>query len=280
VSLHDSLQQLDPLFCRLPTSPELRPGASPEDLRLLEQRVSGGLPDDLRVWFEWHDGQENPAALSPDTNWTLLSLAQALAAWRFFTDPSQEFLLPYEKHWFPLFGNGGGDHLVYVLGKPDRAALVEYWHDDAERPVAYAGLREWAEEARKALRALPLLCERPVMASWESVPPEQLTLYVGCVVGCKNLGVAKRVREIARVPLSGLVSGMKAGAPKPVFTCALGSQPGCLERASAVRSVLKIRHILEEAGIESFLAASEDGTSTTVPVDVKALEALATRCIS
>jgi cell wall assembly regulator SMI1 len=50
--------------------PLLRPGADAKELEYLAQEVFGGrtVPEELRVWFAWHDGQKRYESL---TAWAL-----------------------------------------------------------------------------------------------------------------------------------------------------------------------------------------------------------------
>lgn len=147
----------------------LRPPASPADLaRLADTCFAGKLPADLAALFAWHDGQSSDGdPLSPESNYTLHSIASALSAHAFLSAPAADIQQPWSASWLPLFENGAGDHLVY-----DRGALLEYRHDDAGRPVRFASLDAWASEVADALAKLkPKKLLTPARYRWEAAEP-------------------------------------------------------------------------------------------------------------
>lgn len=122
-----NLSALDALIAaKLPAvAVTLRPPASAKHLAKLARLFGGALPDDVRAWFRWHDGQAGSASLIPSTNWRALSIDGVIAAAKVVA----------HDEGIPLFENGSGDHLVWRRG-----VLVTYFHDDDDRPRAYASL--------------------------------------------------------------------------------------------------------------------------------------------
>lgn len=153
VPLQDRLRNLDALLAKAAPAAfaAFRPGASPKALAVLEKKALAGkdLPDDLRVFFQWHDGQTKPASLSGEANWTPLSAAEALDAWTFLNHPKTERTGTWKDAWLPLFANGAGDYLVYETGGAAPGALRVYRHDGAGRAVAHASLEAWAAALEK-----------------------------------------------------------------------------------------------------------------------------------
>jgi cell wall assembly regulator SMI1 len=55
----------------------------------------------------------------------------------------------WRRGWIPFLANGGGDHLCLDLAAEDGGVpgqLIEFWHEDADRPVTYPDLDTWLAE--------------------------------------------------------------------------------------------------------------------------------------
>jgi cell wall assembly regulator SMI1 len=137
---------LDKLWKERVPSLLLRPGNA-GGASALAKALGAELPPELELWFSWHDGQTESTPLSDESTFFLHSSASAADAYAFLRSEAEA----YDPAWVPLFENGGGDHRVY-----DRTtgAIVSYWHDDAERPVAFESLVAWAKATAAALDKL------------------------------------------------------------------------------------------------------------------------------
>jgi cell wall assembly regulator SMI1 len=149
--LSSTLAKIDDALAR--TAPDvhktLKKGARPAKLSLLRKAMS--VPDDAVDLFAWHDGQRGARQLHPEDNRTLLSVDEALDAWRFLCDPANEIMKPWSKTWLPLLTNGAGDYVCIETGTKRRGALITYYHDDKTRPSEYASVTAWAEALLGAL---------------------------------------------------------------------------------------------------------------------------------
>jgi len=128
-------------------------GASDASLKKLAKRIFGGrpLPEDVEAFFRWHDGQQKVASLSDDDHRTPMSISDAIEAWEFLSDPTEEVKQPWSKTWLPLFTNGAGDFLVYETSGKKAGSLIGYRHDDEDRAIAHESLLAWATKLEKAL---------------------------------------------------------------------------------------------------------------------------------
>src|SRR5437870_5083314 len=88
------------------------------------------VPDDVLALFRWHDGQKKQVNLHPEDNRCLLSVDDALDAWKFLGDPEEEICQPWSKTWLPLLGNGAGDYVCVETAKKGAGTLVTYYHDN------------------------------------------------------------------------------------------------------------------------------------------------------
>lgn len=139
----------------------LRKGATAAALAKLEHTV-GALPDELRAWFAWHDGQSGHASIGPRDNDRLVSSAEAADAWKFLEEEGNG---PWKAAWLPVMTNGAGDYVVYDCGN---GRLVRYYHDDEARPAAAKSLAAWAS-------ATAASWERSIASTQPAPPPDGWT---------------------------------------------------------------------------------------------------------
>lgn len=130
----------------------LQPGAGAGELKDLSQHIFGGLslPEELTVWFGWHNGQEGYDPPSPDNNLTLLPIRMAIECWDVCNDP--ETMRPWSRSWLPLFENGAGDYWVYETEGKKAGSLIAYWHDEKSRTQVFESLTAWASDLVKVLK--------------------------------------------------------------------------------------------------------------------------------
>jgi nitrous oxidase accessory protein NosD/cell wall assembly regulator SMI1 len=135
------------------TAGTMKGGASSASLATLSTAVfeGGPLRDDVAAFFQWHDGQSKVASVHPDDNRTPMSIDEAVEAWTFLCDPTEEVQQPWSATWLPLLTNGAGDYLCVETAGDDAGTLVEYWHADEDRKRRYEGLDAWANEVIAAL---------------------------------------------------------------------------------------------------------------------------------
>jgi cell wall assembly regulator SMI1 len=151
MTLAKKLEAIDALLAevRPATAKAMRPGASDAALAALAKAIGAAvLPDDVAAFFRWHDGQATPRSLREDDNRTPMSVDDALDAWSFLSDPTEDVLQPWKKTWLPVLENGAGDHLCFDLAD---GSLVAYWHAEEDRRVEHASLAAWADDVIASL---------------------------------------------------------------------------------------------------------------------------------
>jgi cell wall assembly regulator SMI1 len=134
----------------------LAAGASAATLTTLKKTV-GALPDELSLWFGWHDGQKGSLAIVPSGNDRLMSAKAVGSAWKRL---AEEAALPRNAEWLPILENGAGDYVMYDRAK---GHLVRYYHDETMRPKAASSLAQWALEVADAWSAVKV-SEQPATA--------------------------------------------------------------------------------------------------------------------
>jgi len=114
----------------------LRPPVTEEQLRQAEAEIGARLPEEVRVWFGWHDGVDESAGVQTSLPFLreLVSLDLALdLRWEFLSDaPRPEYT--YRSAWLP-FASAGPSNAFVVDCSGGTAALtpihiVDFWTDE------------------------------------------------------------------------------------------------------------------------------------------------------
>jgi cell wall assembly regulator SMI1 len=117
----------------------LRPGAGPERLEHLERELGRPLPDELRAWLGWHDGQSDELIGALVETWTPLSAEQIAQQWR---EQQQEKPPGWKAEWIPLLDDTQGDLVVLDPTQPGHP-LREVWSGRDDHPVTAPSLLAW-----------------------------------------------------------------------------------------------------------------------------------------
>jgi cell wall assembly regulator SMI1 len=127
--------------------------ATDEALNQLQEKCFGGdtIPEDFKQLYQWHNGQSGYGSLNQADNYTFMPIDAVIAAWEFLNDPMEEVLEPISQSWIPFADNGAGDYLVYEIAAGDnQGKVLNYWHDDVQRPIASESLLAWAQSVLNA----------------------------------------------------------------------------------------------------------------------------------
>lgn len=128
----------------------LRPGASDEALASAEAALGAPLPPAFRAFYRWRDVQ-GPGFYTPWLeNLTVLPLRAGVQASQTLTGLLQAGAFDlanwWHPRWLPSLDDGAGNHLCLDLagsftGRPGQ--IIEFWHDDAARPVVAPDFATW-----------------------------------------------------------------------------------------------------------------------------------------
>jgi cell wall assembly regulator SMI1 len=127
--------------------PALLPGASAADLDGLSRALGAPLPDELRTWLTWHNGQDPDVVGAFEESWNLMSAGQIADAKKELDGAAHE---GWDKAWIPFLDDDGGDYLVLDPTQPG-AAVRECWQGRAEHGVVAPSLAAWVEGFLRAL---------------------------------------------------------------------------------------------------------------------------------
>ncbi|WP_102272066.1 SMI1/KNR4 family protein [Cytobacillus massiliigabonensis] len=139
----------------------LQPGASDEELQLIEDTLGVTLPEEMKCFYKVYNGQEWDLGVNPFVrNLTLSPTSEIIDNWCFLQeefDPDDDLELDSSKElkpflwnskWIPIAANGGGDYLC-IDTDPSEAGvegqLLYFWHDWGNRSVKAKSLFEFIE---------------------------------------------------------------------------------------------------------------------------------------
>jgi cell wall assembly regulator SMI1 len=146
---------------------DMRPGASPDEIRSAEDQLGCVLPKAARGWYAIHNGSESCALLE---YWDFYSLAEAVGAWKalkkiydtgFFDEFHSDPVGPIRTEWWhpawiPITGEPRGDHLCLDLA-PRRGGhkgqVISWVHDESVREVVAPTFSAWFEQLADGLEA-------------------------------------------------------------------------------------------------------------------------------
>ncbi|MCA0218566.1 MAG: hypothetical protein LCH43_14610 [Actinobacteria bacterium] len=154
--LAELLNQLEGHLVRAGSATHLlNPGLSGQRIR--NQLAASGLsaPDELIVWFGWHDGRvlDDPRSFDVIPNFPIASLSEAIERHEEFTsefpglDPRDENDWGIPRGWLSLTQTNYGT-AVHCLGEPSaspqvRVATPFFYEEDGHRAVSLCTLVAW-----------------------------------------------------------------------------------------------------------------------------------------
>lgn len=120
----------------------LFPPASDEELEALSQVLARPLPDELRLWLQWHNGEREEFIGAFYEAFHLMSAAQIAAAWQ---DRCSNQQLPWDPVWIPLLEDYQ-DNLLVLNPQQPGCAVLELWRGREEPVYAAGSLALWVED--------------------------------------------------------------------------------------------------------------------------------------
>ncbi len=113
--------------------------ASPEVLEALSRIIGQPLPDALRQWLGWHNGQQSDFIGTFWESFHLMSAAQIAAAWQ---DRAARAEPDWNPAWIPFLDDDQDDLLV--LDPTESSVPVrEVWRGRQEHPIVAPSLAVW-----------------------------------------------------------------------------------------------------------------------------------------
>jgi cell wall assembly regulator SMI1 len=125
----------------------LLPGASVADCETLAVALGKPLPEELRIWLSWHNGQNADVPGAFEQNWNLMSAEQIAEAKKGLdAEPDKG----WQKAWTPFLDDDNGNYLCLDLGSPG-CPVRECWRGRSDHPLAAPSLSAWLTDFVTAL---------------------------------------------------------------------------------------------------------------------------------
>jgi cell wall assembly regulator SMI1 len=131
------LKQHRPRFAKC-----LLPGATPDRLAALQGDLADALPEELRIWLAWHNGQKTDVPVAFVQSWHLLG-TQQIAHLKKELDAEKS--ANWNSAWIP-FLDDDNDNYVYLDTRQPGFPVRESWHGKQEHPVVGESLTAWVEQ--------------------------------------------------------------------------------------------------------------------------------------
>ncbi|MBT1699165.1 SMI1/KNR4 family protein [Fulvivirgaceae bacterium PWU4] len=132
---------------------DLRPPLTDQQIGDLEKKYNLQLPSDVRLLYQWKNGQDDYKRFV--NNSTFMPLESALESYELLTGMiGYDFEIKnwWNEHWIPLFENGSGDHICVDMAgifTGDAGQIVDFWHDSPGRNVTAPSLEAFIGSLNK-----------------------------------------------------------------------------------------------------------------------------------
>jgi len=124
----------------------LRPGATPAEIAALQSDLGHALPDELRVWLAWHNGQDPDVFGAFESNWSLLSTKQ-------IADVKKELDAQaspnWNAAWIPFLCDDGNS--VCIDTRQPGFPVRECWPSTSQHAIVAPSLTAWVTDFLAAL---------------------------------------------------------------------------------------------------------------------------------
>jgi cell wall assembly regulator SMI1 len=119
----------------------LLPGATPAECEALQAAIGSPLPEELRTWLGWHNGQNADVMGAFEEGWNLMSCAQIAETKKELDGAPHE---GWQRSWIPFLDDDQGNYLCLDPG-PSGVPIRECWRGQPEHPVAAPSLTHWVQ---------------------------------------------------------------------------------------------------------------------------------------
>jgi cell wall assembly regulator SMI1 len=125
----------------------LLPGAAPDQLTALEGDLGIALPDELRVWLSWHNGQSEDVLGAFIQSFHLMS-TQQIAQVKKELDPEKSS--NWNRGWIPFLDDDNDNYVCLDTGQPG-FPVREFWRGQEQHAVVAESLAAWVKQFVTAL---------------------------------------------------------------------------------------------------------------------------------
>ncbi len=148
-NLNDLLTRLDEWLSthRARFRQALQPGADMAKLDALAAALGRPLPEELRTWLSWHNGQNADVPGAFEQSWNLMGAREIADAKKELDAQPHE---GWQSSWTPFLDDDNGNYLCLDLASPG-CPVRECWRGRSDHPVAAPSLSAWVANFVSAL---------------------------------------------------------------------------------------------------------------------------------
>ncbi|PWN71520.1 benzoate transporter [Chryseobacterium phosphatilyticum] len=147
--MEEILQQLDSHIQRLRPDfyKSLLEPLQEEEIQGIENQYCTQIPDDLKTFYQWKNGQASSCYDAFLNNSMFIPLKEALELAKELTSMiGTDFEIEnwWNENWIPIFHNGGGSYICYDLKgifTGNKGQILEFWNRDPDRNVIAGSLK-------------------------------------------------------------------------------------------------------------------------------------------
>jgi cell wall assembly regulator SMI1 len=119
--------------------------ATPEEFEALQTALGRPLPEELRAFFSWHNGQNDEFVGHFENHWNLMDVGQVETAWKELTG-APEGERRWQPGWIPFLEDDRGNYVFLDTTQPG-SPVRQFWERNPEEPRMVApSLAAWLED--------------------------------------------------------------------------------------------------------------------------------------
>jgi cell wall assembly regulator SMI1 len=126
----------------------LLPGATPAECLALQSDLGHALPEELRVWLAWHNGQNPDVFGAFESNWSLMNTRQIAEVKK---ELDAEASANWQPAWIPFLDDDADNYLCIDASQPG-FPVRECWSGTAEHAIIAPSLTAWVAEVLAAMK--------------------------------------------------------------------------------------------------------------------------------
>ncbi len=125
----------------------LLPGATPAECTALQSDLGHALPEELRLWLAWHNGQNAEVVGAFESNWSLMSTRQIADVKK---QLDAEASPNWHSAWLPFLDDDAGNYVCIDTRQPD-FPVRECWRGTSEHVIIAPSLTTWVTDVLMAM---------------------------------------------------------------------------------------------------------------------------------
>jgi cell wall assembly regulator SMI1 len=125
----------------------LLPGATPTECAALQSDLGHALPEELRLWLAWHNGQSPDVIGAFESNWCLMSTRQIAEVKK---ELDAKASANWHAAWVP-FLDDDADNYVCIDARQPGFPVRECWRGKSEHAIIAPSLTAWVTDVLGAM---------------------------------------------------------------------------------------------------------------------------------